>query len=178
LFVSGEYWTGMIRSPPVAVPRRVPVPLTKLAVFVLAVLPTMTLMSLVAFLSGEAIIAQVRFGYSLRDPVALRVTLGTAVYLTLMGVLGAMLGWIVRSKAGALVTNLAVVLVIPVIFANVLGSWGAHVAEYLPSQAGSAFVTVLPDGLSLSPWTGLGVMALWVLGFIAVALVVLRRRDA
>jgi ABC-2 type transport system permease protein len=76
------------------------------------------------------------------------------------------------------VTYLGVILVIPVLFGTVLGQWGKHVAEYLPSQAGSAFINTIPDGPSLHPWVGLGVMALWVVGFVAVALHLLRRRDA
>lgn len=178
LFVTGEYSTGMIRATLVAVPRRIPVLWAKLIVFVSITLVAMVTMSLVAFLAGEAVIGHYRTGYSLGDPHALRVTIGTGVYLTLIGTLGAAIGWIVRSTPGALVSYLAVILVIPGIFGSVLGNWGKHVAEVLPSQAGGAFVSIIPDGLSLSPWTGLAVMVAWVVGAVAVATVVLRRRDA
>ena len=178
LFVTGEYSTGMIRATLVAVPRRVPVLWAKLIVFVSVTFVTMVGVSLVAFLAGEAVISHFRTAFTLSSPGALRVTIGTAVYLTFVGMIATAIGWIVRSTPGALVTYLAVILVIPVIFGNVLGSWGKHVAEYLPSQAGSAFISIIPDGLSTTPWVGIGVMAGWVLAFLAVAVMCLRHGDA
>ena len=86
--------------------------------------------------------------------------------------------WIVRSTPGALVAFAVVVLVLPVLFGDALGNWGKHVAEFLPSSAGSAFAQSIPDGLSLSPWWGLAVLAAWVLAGLATAVVLLRRRDA
>jgi ABC-type transport system involved in multi-copper enzyme maturation permease subunit len=178
LFVTGEYSTGMIRATMTAVPRRVPVLWAKLIVFVTVTAISMVVSSVVAFLAAEAVISRYRTGISLGSPGAARVAIGTGVYLTLVGVIGAAIGWIVRSTPGALVTYLGVILVIPVLFGTVLGQWGKHVAEYLPSQAGSAFINTIPDGPSLHPWIGLGVMALWTVGFVAVALQLLRRRDA
>jgi ABC-2 type transport system permease protein len=178
LFVTGEYSTGMIRATMTAVPRRVPVLWAKLIVFVAATLSTMLVICVVAFLSAEGLISHYRTGVSLGDPGALRVVLGTAVYLTLIGMIGAAIGWIVRSTPGALVSYLAVILVIPVIFAEVIGHWGKRVAEVLPSQAGGSFIQSIPDGTSLHPWTGLWVLVAWVVAFLAVAVVCLRRRDA
>jgi ABC-type transport system involved in multi-copper enzyme maturation permease subunit len=178
LFVTGEYSTGMIRATMTAVPRRVPVLWAKLIVFVTVTATAMVVSSVAAFLAAEGFISRYRTGFSLGSPGAARVAIGTGVYLTLVGVIGAAIGWIVRSTPGALVTYLGVILVIPVLFGTVLGQWGKHVAEFLPSQAGSAFINTIPDGLSLHPWAGLGVMALWVVGFVAVAVVLLRRRDA
>jgi ABC-type transport system involved in multi-copper enzyme maturation permease subunit len=178
LFVTGEYSTGMIRATMTAVPRRVPVLWAKLIVFVTFTAISMVVSSVVAFVAAEAFISRYRTGISFGSPGAARVAIGTGIYLTLVGVIGAAIGWIVRSTPGALVTYLGVILVIPVLFGTVLGQWGKHVAEFLPSQAGSAFINTLPDGLSLHPWAGLGVMALWVVGFVAVALFLLRRRDA
>jgi hypothetical protein len=137
----------------------------------------MVAMSVLAFLAGEAVISRSRPGFSLTDPHALRVVIGTGVYLTFVGMIGAAIGWIVRSTPGALVSYLGVVLVLPVIFGNVLGHWGKHVAEYLPSQAGAAFISIIPEGLSTSPWVGLGVMAGWVVAFLAVAVAALRSGD-
>jgi hypothetical protein len=168
----------MIRATLAAVPRRVPVLWAKLIVFVAATLLPLVAASVAAFAAAEAIISGSRPGFSLGDPGAARVAIGTGVYLTMIGVIGAAIGWIVRNTPGALVSYLGVILVIPVIFGSVLGQWGKDVAEYLPSQAGSAFINIIPDGQSLNPWPGLGVMALWVVGFVAVAVVVLRRRDA
>jgi ABC-2 type transport system permease protein len=179
LFVSGEYSTGMIRSTLVAVPRRLPVLWAKLTVFVTVTAASMIAISLLAFVCAQALLSHYRTGFSLGDPGVLRVVIGTGIYLTLVGMIGGALGWIVRSTPGALVSYFAVVLVIPVLFGEALGNWGKEVAQFLPTQAGASFSTSIPDSsYSLSPWVGLLVLAGWVAVALAVAAGVLRRRDA
>ncbi len=179
LFVSGEYSTGMIRSTLAAVPKRTPVVWAKLIVFVSVVAAAMIPVSVVAFVTAQGVISRTRAGYSLSDPGVLRIVIGTGIYLTLVGVIGMAIGWIVRSTPGAIVTYVAVILVIPGLFEGLLGSWGRHVAQYLPSRAGASFSTTFVDtGPNLKPWTGLAVMVLWVIAGLAVALVELQRRDA
>jgi ABC-2 type transport system permease protein len=178
LFVSGEYSTGMIRSTLAAVPKRIPVLWAKLVVFVAVAGTSMIVISFVAFLSAQGLLSHYRTGFSLGDPGVLRVVLGTGIYLTLIGVIGSVLGWIVRSTPGALVAFVGVVMVLPVLFGDALGNWGKHVAEFLPSSAGSAFAESVPDGLSLTPWWGLVVLVGWVLLGLAAAVVLLGRRDA
>ena len=178
LFVSGEYSTGMIRSTFAAVPRRLPVLWAKLLVLLAILAVTMTAACLVAFLVAQALLGHYRTGYSLSDPGALRVVVGTGVYLTLVGLLGSAWGWIVRSTPGALVAYVATILVVPVLFGSALGNWGRHVAQYLPSNAGRSYVSSLSEAPSLAPWTGLAVLVAWVVLALAVAAVLLRRRDA
>lgn len=177
LFVTGEYGTGMIRSTFAAVPARLPVVWAKLAVFVAVVATSMIAACLVAFVSAQALLSAYRPGYSLGDPGVLRVVLGTGVYLTLVGLLGGAIGWLVRSTPGALVTFFAVILVVPVLVTGVLGQLGRDVGQYLPSEAGRSFVSSLPDPTSLSPWVGLAVLVAWVVGALALAAATLRRRD-
>ena len=178
LFVTGEYSTGMIRSTLAAVPRRLPVLWGKLVVFTLVVATAMIAASFGAFLIGQAVLSHYRPGHSLSDPGSLRVVIGTGVYLTLVGVLGSALGWIIRSTPGALVGLVALILVIPVLFGGLLGNWGRHVAEYLPSGAGGSYASSLRDPISLSPWAGLGVLLAWVVVGLAISAVQLTRRDA
>ncbi len=178
LFVSGEFSTGMIRSTFAAVPKRLPVLWAKLIVFVVVTAVAMITISIVAFLASQAFIGHYRTGFSLSDPGALRVVLGTGVYLTLVGVIGGMLGWIVRSTPGALVSYFALTLLFPVLFGNLLGAWGKHVAEFLPAQAGGAFATSIPESPHLSQWAGFFVLVAWVVVGIGVAAVSVRRRDA
>jgi ABC-2 type transport system permease protein len=177
LFVTGEYSTGMIRSTFAAVPRRLPVLWAKLIVFVTVTAVSMIVSCLVAFVASQALISHYRPGYSLSDPGVLRVVIGTGVYLTLIGMIGAAIGWIVRSTPGALVAYVAVILVIPVLFGAVLSTWGKNVEKFLPGQAGAAFINTVPEQPSLAPWTGLGVLVIWVVAALGVAAVELRRRD-
>jgi ABC-2 type transport system permease protein len=179
LFVSGEYGTGMIRSTLVAVPRRLPVLWAKLVVFVTVTAVSMIAVSIVAFVCAQALLSHYRTGFSLSDPGVLRVVIGTGIYLTLVGMIGGALGWIVRSTPGALVAYFAVVLVLPVLFGEALGNWGKEVAQFLPDQAGASFSTSIPESsYSLSPWVGLLVLVGWVAVALAIAAGVLRRRDA
>jgi ABC-2 type transport system permease protein len=178
LFVSGEYSTGMIRSTLAAAPKRLPVLWAKLAVFVAVTATCMIVISFVAFLSAQGLLSHYRPGYSLGDPGVLRVVLGTGIYLTLIGVIGGILAWIVRSTPGALVAYVALILILPVLFGDLLGNWGKNVGKFLPGSAGSRFAESIPDGYSLTPWWGLAVMVAWVLIGLGVAAVLLRRRDA
>jgi ABC-2 type transport system permease protein len=177
VFVSGEYGTGMIRSTMTAVPKRVPVLWAKLSVFVAIVAISMTAVSFAAFFIGQAVISTARPAFSLGSPGALRVIIGTGLYLTLLGTIGAGLGWIVRNTAGALVSFVALALVLPVLFGDALGHWGKHVAEFFPTTAGAAFSNSVPEQPSLSPWIGLGVMAAWAAISIVAGYWILRRRD-
>lgn len=129
----------------------------------------MTAISLIGFVAARALIGHYRTGYSLGDPDALRVVVGTGVYPTLIGVIGATLGWIVRSAPGSLVAYIAVILVLPVLFGSVLGTWGKDIAQFMPSGAGASFVRGIREPHTLSPWTGLAVPALWAIIGIVLA---------
>jgi ABC-2 type transport system permease protein len=178
LFVSGEYSTGMIRSTLAAVPKRIPVLWAKLTVFVVITAVTIIPISVVAFISAEGLISHFRTGFSLSDPGVLRVVIGTGVYLTLIGVIGATVGWLVRSTPGALVTYFALILVVPVLFGNVLGNWGKNIAQFLPSEAGRSFVSTIREPYSVTPWAGLALLFGWVLLGLVAATLTLGRRDA
>lgn len=178
LVVSGEYSSGMIRATLAAVPRRLPVLLAKLVVFFAVVGTAMVAASIAAFLIAQAFLSGYRPTYSLSDPAVLRVVIGTGIYLTLIGLLGGAIGWIVRSTPGALVALFGTILVLPVLLLLFHGAWAHHVRAWLPTGAGASFSTSLPMPDALAPWPGLAVMVLWVVLAYGVAGVLLRRRDA
>ena len=178
LFVTGEYGTGMIRSTFAAVPRRLGVVGAKVAVFGAVALASMTLASLGAFLGGQLFLAGDGHGTPLTDPDAIRAIAGSGLYLTLVGILGGALGWIIRSTAGAVAALVGIVLVLPTIVLVLGASVSSAIGPYLPSNAGQAVISTIRGDDSLAPWTGLGVFALWVAAAVAIAVVVVRRRDA
>jgi ABC-2 type transport system permease protein len=178
LFVSAEFSTGMIRSTFAAVPTRLPVLWAKMVVFASVVAVALVPACVVAYLAAQAVIAQSRPAFSLSDPGVLRVVIGTGVYLTLIGLLGGAIGWIVRSTPGALVTQFGLMLVLPVLAETVLGNWGRSVGKFLPTVAGSSFISLPAQPQTLAPWTGLALLVAWVVVVVAVAAVMLRRRDA
>jgi ABC-2 type transport system permease protein len=61
---------------------------------------------------------------------------------------------------------------------NVLpASWNDAISPYLPGNAGRAIISVTHDAHSLSPWGGFGVFCAYALAALAVAAVLLVRRD-
>ncbi len=178
LVVSGEYSSGMIRATLAAVPRRLPVLLAKLFVFAVVVGVAMVAASCVGFLVAQAFLSGYRPTYSLSDPDVLRVVVGTGVYLTLIGLLGGAIGWIVRSTPGALVALFALILVLPVLLLLFHGAWAQHAGAWLPTGAGASFSTSLRMPGTLAPWPGLAVMVAWVVAAYVLAAVLLHRRDA
>ncbi|MGI4895854.1 MAG: hypothetical protein ACRYF3_12150 [Janthinobacterium lividum] len=177
LFVSGEYTTGMIRSTLAAVPTRVPVVAAKAVVFAVVTLVALVPASFAAFFAAQGFLRHYGHGTALTAPTALRVIFATAIYLALIGLLGGALGWIVRSTPGGISALVALLLVVPVILQVLPGAWVKDVAKFLPSQAGESFYATLRGENALNPGIGLLVLVLWVLAGLAVAGVLLKRRD-
>jgi ABC-2 type transport system permease protein len=177
LFVTGEYATGMIRSTFTAIPRRLPVVGAKAVVFAVVVLVAMVPASFAAFYGAQIFLEPDGHGSSITDPVVFRAVAGVGLYLTLVGLLGAGIGWIVRSTAGAITALVGLLLISPNLIAF-LGSWADPIVKYLPSNAGESFVTSTRAPDTLAPFTGIGVLALWAVAAFVAAAVLVRRHDA
>jgi ABC-2 type transport system permease protein len=178
LLITGEYATGMIRATLTVVPRRLPVLWAKLAVFALVAAVTSEVALFVSMLAGQAILSARHAEASLSDPGVLRAMIGAGLYLTVTGLLGIALGFIIRNTAGAIVTLFGIMLVLPVL-GNVLpANWASHITPYLPSNAGQAIMQVRPAAGMLAPWAGLALFAAYTVAAVAVAALLLRRRDA
>ncbi|HJQ48710.1 MAG TPA: ABC transporter permease [Amycolatopsis sp.] len=178
LVVSGEYSTGMIRASLSAAPRRLPVLWAKLAVFAVVTFVVATVGSFAAFFAGQAMLSSQHIQTTLGAPGVLRAVLGTALYLTVIGMLGVALGWILRHTAGAIATLFGLVLILPALVSALPDSWSAHIDPYLPSTAGQALTMVRGDPGNLAPWTGFAVFCAYLVAGVVVAAVLLRRRDA
>jgi ABC-2 type transport system permease protein len=177
LLVTGEYATGMIRSTFTAVPRRLHVVGAKAAVFGVVALVAMTLASFAAFYGAQIFLGPDGHGSSISDPGALRSVAGVGLYLTLVGLLGAGIGWIVRSTAGAITALVGLLLILPNLI-GFLGSWADSIVKYMPSNAGESFVTSARTPDTLAPVTGIGVLALWAAAAFVAAALLVPRRDA
>jgi ABC-2 type transport system permease protein len=178
LVVTGEYSTGMIRATIAAAPKRLPVLWAKVIVFAVVTFVVTTLSSFGAFLAGQAILSSQHIETTLAAPNVLRAVIGTGLYLTVVGLLGVALGWIIRATAGAIGTVFGLLLVLPVLGDALPASWGANINPYLPSNAGAQVLSVQHSAGMLSPWTGFAVFCLYAVVGIVVAAVLLKRRDA
>jgi hypothetical protein len=178
LLVTGEYGTGMIRASMSAAPKRLPVVWAKAIVFTVIAFIAGEVSSFVAFFVGQALLSSVHIQTSLSAPEVLRTVFGTGLYLTMVGLLGVALGWIIRSTAGGIATLFGLLLVLPALSDALPASWSQHITPYLPSNAGQSLTAIKPDVGMLSAWAGFWVFCIYIVaGFIAAAVLV-RRRDA
>ncbi len=176
LLVTGEYTSGTVRATFAAVPRRWPVVVAKATVFAVLVALVAGAAAVVAFLVGQAVWGGE--GASITDDGVPRVLVGTALYLTGVGLLGMALGWLLRSTAGAVATVFGIVFLLPVLGALLPADWGPDLVRWLPGEAGSTVLQRVPGPDSFSPWTGFGVFCAELAVLFVLAVVLLRRRDA
>jgi len=178
LVISSEYSTGMIRTTFTAVPNRLRVLIAKVTVFTVAAAAVSLVASFAAFGIGQTIFASKGAEASLGDPGVLRAVAGSAVYLTAIGLIGLALGTLLRRTAGAIATLFGLVLVAPALAQALPSPWDADVSKFLPSGLGTALFSVRQKSDFLSPGTALAVLAAYVVVALALAAVVLERRDA
>ncbi|HXS61300.1 MAG TPA: ABC transporter permease subunit [Streptosporangiaceae bacterium] len=178
LAATGEYMTGMIRASLTAVPTRLPVLWAKLGVFALVGLIISEIAVFISFGIGMAILGHAGAGISLGQPGVLRTVAGTGLYLMLTGLFGLAIGAVVRNTAVAISALAGIMLVLPVVTNLLPATWTAHFARYLPSSAGQAILFVRHTSGFLAPWTGLALFAGYIAAVVAIAAVLLKRRDA
>jgi ABC-2 type transport system permease protein len=178
MLATGEYATGMIRTTLSAAPLRLRVLGAKLGVFAVVALVTCEAALFATFLAAQAMLAPHHAGVSLAAPDVLRAVAGTGLYLTLVGLLGIALGFAIRNTAGAAAVLFAAVLVVPEVLGAVQAGWAGRILPYLPSNAGQAIMNVRPVPDTLAPWPGLALFAGYTVVAVAVAALLLKRRDA
>ncbi|NMO03293.1 ABC transporter permease [Gordonia sp. TBRC 11910] len=175
---SREFSTSMIRTTLAAVPTRLPVLWAKFAAFIAFVLPTSAAATVIAYLAGSVVLQSKAVDIaSLTDPSAIRAVLGTALYITGVGVIGIALGVLLRSLGAAIGMLTATLIVVPVIAKVLLPHSWSSALNYLPSNAAASFTTFAPTSSQLSPTTGAVVFASWTAIGVIGAAVALRVRD-
>jgi ABC-2 type transport system permease protein len=176
LIITAEYSTGMIRASFTAVPKRLPVLWAKVGVFGAVTFALMLPAVLVAFFAGQAILSRHHINTTFGAPHVARAVVGAALYLTVVGLFGLGLGAIVRNTAGGIASFAAIMFVLPPLMNVLPASWNSAASHYLPLQAGEAILATTPGG-HLSPWVGLALFAGYAAATIALAAVLLVRRD-
>jgi ABC-2 type transport system permease protein len=178
LVITGEYSTGMIRASFSAVPKRLPVLWAKTIVFGVVSFALMVPPVLIAFFASQAILSkhdilQISFSH----PGVARSVIGGAVYLMLVGVFALGIGAIVRNTAGGIASFAAIFFVIPPLMNILPTSWNNAISPYLPSNAGRQIFSLTHGAHDLAPWPG----GLLFVGYCALALalaaILLVRRD-
>jgi len=178
LVITGEYSTGMIRASFTAVPKRLPVLWAKTTVFGVVSFLLMVPPVLIAFFASQAILSRHNLlQISFSHPGVARSVIGGAIYLLLVGVFALGIGAIVRNTAGGIATFAAIFFVIPPLMNILPTSWNNAISQYLPSEAGRQIFSLTHGAHSLAPLPG----GLLFLGYcaltLAIAAVLLVRRD-
>jgi hypothetical protein len=178
LAITAEYSTGMIRASLTAVPKRLPVLWAKLAVFS-AITFALALPSVfIAFWGSQAIVhGHPTLAASLSDSAVLRSMIGGAVYLVLIGIFAMALGAIVRNTAGGISIFAAIFFVIPPLLNILPSSWNDAISPWRPDSAARAVFQLTHDSGSLAPGPGALLFCGYCALVIAIAAVLLLRRD-
>jgi ABC-2 type transport system permease protein len=177
LVVANEYSSGMIRTSLAAVPQRGTFLFSKIAVATLLALVISMATSFAAFFLGQAMLGDLKA--SIGDDGVLRAVLGGGLYMTLIAVFSMGVAAMLRSP----MLSLGILMPFFFLISNILGSVDVtkKVGQFLPDQAGSKIMEVVPpldDDTPYGPWGGLGIMVLWVIAALVGGYVVLKRRDA
>ncbi|MFC9248334.1 ABC transporter permease [Streptomyces sp. NPDC057136] len=187
LMVGNEYSTGMMQTTIAAVPRRLTVLLSKAAVLSAVMVVAGAIGVFGSLLIGGMVQPGRGFteahGYeamSLADSATLRAGVGSVLYLALIGLLSLGIALIVRSSATAIGIVLGLLFFFPILTQVITDpDWQRLLQQIAPMTAGlSVQTTIGVDQLPIGPWEGLGVVALWALGALAVGGAMLRARDA
>ena len=187
LAVSGEYSTGMIRVTLTAMPRRLTVLAAKAALVAALVLAVSAVAILACVLAGRLILPGHGFtlahGYpplSLGAGPVLRAASGSVLYLALIALLSLGVATAVRESAVAIGLILGLLYLFPIVTSVVTNQhWQRHLEQIGPMTAGlSIQATTNLGSLPLTPWQGLGVLALWAAGALTVGALIFRFRDA
>jgi len=186
LAVCNEYSTGMIRVTLAAMPRRPHVLAAKtclssgfaVAASAVAVLACVLVARLI--LPGHGFTAARGFPLtSLADPGTFRAAIGSVLYLGLIALLSTGIATVVRDPAVAIGAVLALLYIFPVIAAFVGNPlWHNRIERYSPMAGLNIQATTGLNSLPITPWAGLGVLAIWAGIALLGAWLVLRYRDA
>jgi ABC-2 type transport system permease protein len=187
LTISNEYSTGMIRITLAATPRRLHVLAAKATVLTGGVLVAGAVGVLGSLLAARLLLPGNGFsaahGYallSLAHGATLRAAAGSVIYLALVGLLSLGLATVIRDSATSIGVVLGLLYLFPIIASLVNDAhWHKHLEQIGPMTAGlSIQATVDLHSLAITPWAGLGVLALWAAGALVAGGLVLSARDA
>jgi ABC-2 type transport system permease protein len=187
LAVGGEYGTGMIRVTLAATPRRLTMLAAKAVVVTGWAVAAGAVAVLGSVLAGRLILPgrglSAANGYvlvSLGNAPDLRAALGSVLYLALVALLALGVTTAVRDSAAGIGLVLGLLYLFPIVSTVIPDHvLSRHLEQIAPMTAGLYIqATTGLRSLPLTPWQGLGVLALWALGALILGALVLRLRDA
>ncbi len=184
--LTSEYSTGMIRSTFAALPRREAVLAAKAAIIGGLVLLAGSVAVLGSVLAAALILPGHGFtaarGFppvSLSDGPTLRAAAGSVLYLALIALASIGVAALVRDSAATIGVLLGLLYLFPIVAVFISNlTWQRRVERYSPMAGLNIQATTGLKNLVISPWAGLGVVAIWAAAALLAGGLVLRLRDA
>ncbi|MEU6712616.1 ABC transporter permease [Nonomuraea sp. NPDC046802] len=182
LAITSEYATGMIRTSLTVVPRRSRLLLAKTGIVSLATFTAAASVLLVTCSASRLIANGHHLGFNetrLTDDLTMLSV--SALSVTALALVGLGLGTAMRSTAGAIVSVVAMLFVLPGVVNYLPSPWNTHIATLLlpnlvPQIAGHRLSSSLGEGF-LPPWAALAVLIAYPIAALALGAYQLTRRD-
>ncbi|MCW3765786.1 ABC transporter permease [Paenarthrobacter ureafaciens] len=177
LLMSSEFTTGMARSTFAAVPKRLSPFLAKLIVVVVSAFLLTAVATYVAGLVSLPIVDNYNLKLDLGSSQSVKLLLVTSIYVAAVAAIGMALGTIVRNSAGGIMSLVGLLFVAPIAFQLIPGDFFKEANKYLPTSTINPMTAVehVPD--TLEAWQAALVLAAWVVVPVAIAMVLLKKRD-
>jgi ABC-2 type transport system permease protein len=116
---------------------------------------------------------------SITDGPTLRAAAGRVLYLVIIALLSLGVATAIRDTAVSIGVVLSLLYLPPIVAQAVADPLRRHLLQIAPMTAGLAIqATTNLSTVPISPWAGLGVLAVWAMGALLVGGLLLRLRDA
>ncbi|MGP3948714.1 ABC transporter permease subunit [Streptomyces sp. 7N604] len=176
LTVTSEYSTGTIRSSLAAVPRRGVFYAAKVLTGTAIAFVVSVVVVFVTFFTAQTAIGDAH-NASITDHGVARAIVGSILYMTLICAFSMGLATVLRSPALSLGILVPLFFMVSEILNNLPGV--QKVAQFLPDAAGGIIIRSEPqEHMILTAWSGMAVLAGWVVIALLGGYAALRRRDA
>lgn len=177
LLMSSEFTTGMARSTFAAVPKRLSPFLAKLIVVMVSAFLLTAVSIYIAGLVSLPIVDNYNLKLDLGSSQSVKLLLVNSLYVAAVAAIGMALGTIVRNSAGGIMSLVGLLFVAPIAFQLIPGDFFKEANKYLPTSTISPLTAVEHVPETLEAWQAALVLGAWVVVPVALAMVLLKKRD-
>ncbi|MEJ1114498.1 ABC transporter permease subunit [Paenarthrobacter sp. CCNWLY172] len=177
LLMSSEFTTGMARSTFAAVPKRLSPFLAKLIVVMVSAFLLTAVSIYIAGLVSLPIVDNYDLKLDLGSSQSVKLLLVNSLYVAAVAAIGMALGTIVRNSAGGIMSLVGLLFVAPIAFQLIPGDFFKEANKYLPTSTITPMTAVEHVPETLEAWQAALVLGAWVVVPIALAMLLLKKRD-
>ncbi|BCW65206.1 ABC transporter permease [Arthrobacter sp. TS-15] len=177
LLMSSEFTTGMARSTFAAVPKRLSPFLAKLIVVMVSSFLLTAVSIYIAGLVSLPIVDNYDLKLDLGSSQSVKLLVVNSIYVAAVAAIGMALGTIVRNSAGGIMSLVGLLFVAPIAFQLIPGDFFKEANKYLPTSTISPLTAVEHVPETLEAWQAGLVLGAWVIVPVALAMILLKKRD-